>query len=90
MTPPRPIPPRSFVIRWVLLSLLLAALSLPGPAAQDPPSDPPVFPYSQVKAGLTATGYTVFEGTSREAFSATVLGTVEAGASQRRMIICRL
>lgn len=58
--------------------------------ADVPKAAPPIFPYAQVKPGIEATGYTVFEGTSAEAFSATVLGTVEAGAPQRRMIVCRL
>jgi hypothetical protein len=77
---------RQFVRIRFLLPLLLSLPLL----AQSPPRDAPVFPFSEVHAGLDGTGFTVFHGETVTPFRVRVLGTVDQGAAMTRMIVCRL
>ena len=70
--------------------LLFAVLPATPQSPQVPPAHAEVYPFAQVKPGVRGTGFTVLSGASLSAFGVEVLGTVEQGASQPRMIICRL
>jgi hypothetical protein len=70
--------------------LLFASLATAAQSQPMPPAHAGVYPFADVKLGLKGTGYTVMSGDSLSTFRAEVLGTVEQGASQPRMIICRL
>ncbi len=76
---------RRFTI--VILGLLFV---LSAAAAQMPPPDPVPIPFSQVHRGMVGTGFTVMSGHTVTTFTADVLGTVDQGAAQPRMIICEL
>lgn len=52
--------------------------------------DPPVVPFAEVRQGMEGRGLTVLSGHEMTPFSAEVLGTVDSGAGQPRMIVCRL
>ena len=67
--------------RVALLGLLVA----PGVArAQD------ILPFSEVKAGMSGVGRTVFSGTRIDEFKVEVLGTLENIAPRRNLILTRL
>ncbi len=76
---------RRFTI--IILGLLFV---LSAAAAQTPPPDPVPIPFSEVHKGMTGTGFTVMSGHTVTTFTADVLGTVDQGASQPRMIVCKL
>ncbi len=62
---------------------LLAALPLPAVTAR--------MPLDEVRAGMTGTGITVFEGTTRERFDVQVLGVLANAVGPRRhLIVARL
>ncbi len=68
--------------------LLLASLTLP---AQAPPSNAGVFPLASVHAGQHGTAYTVFEGTTPEAFGVDILGVLRnAQGPGEDLILARL
>ncbi len=76
---------RRFVL--VILGLLFV---LSAATAQTPPSDPVPIPFTEVHKGMVGTGFTVMSGHAVTTFTADVLGTVDQGAAQPRMIICKL
>jgi len=76
---------RRFTIVTLGLLFILSAA-----AAQAPPPNPVPIPFSDVHKGMKGTGYTVMSGHAVTSFTAEVLGTVDQGATQPRMIICRL
>ena len=76
---------------WTSLALLAVLLILAAsPVLPQIPPDPAILPFSEVRPGLRGTGYTVLSGDTVSSFEAEVLGTVDQGAAQPRMIICRL
>ena len=67
----------------VAAAALLAALPLPAVTAR--------MPLDEVRAGMTGTGITVFEGTTRERFDVHVLGVLANAVGPRRhLIVARL
>jgi hypothetical protein len=67
------------------LAASLAALVVSLPAA------PPYYPIDQVKPGMVATGYSVFEGTKVEPFKANILGVLRNVIGPKRdLILARL
>jgi hypothetical protein len=71
----------------VLRLAALAAMLVPGPAparAQD------ILPFSEVKAGMSGVGRTVFTGTRIDEFKVEVIGTLENIAPRRNLILTRL
>ena len=67
----------------VAAAALLAAVPLPGVTAR--------MPLDEVRAGMTGTGITVFEGTTRERFDVHVLGVLANAVGPRRhLIVARL
>ena len=55
------------------------------------PAATPRMPVAEIHAGMTGTGFTVFEGTTREAFQVDVLGVLaNARGPRRSLIIARL
>src|SRR5438105_1976984 len=64
-------------------SLALLVVSLPAAA--------PYYPIDQVKAGMVATGFSVFEGTKIEPFKANILGVLRNVIGPKRdLILARL
>ena len=64
-------------------ALLLAALPLPAVTA--------LMPLDEVRAGMTGTGITVFEGTTRDRFDVHILGVLANAVGPRRhLIVARL
>ena len=79
-------------VRAISLSIcaffsLGAALLCTGVAAA---SEQDILPYSEVRAGMTGTGRTVFRGTQIEEFQVEVLGTLDNIAPRRNLILVRL
>jgi hypothetical protein len=67
----------------VVCALLLAAIPLPAETAR--------MPLDEVRAGMTGTGITVFEGTTRDRFDVHVLGVLTNAVGPRRnLIVARL
>src|SRR4030095_10036579 len=67
------------------LAVSLATLVVSLPAA------PPYYPIDQVKPGMIATGYTVWEGTKVETFKANILGVLRNVIGPKRdLILARL
>jgi len=63
-----------------------AALRLPVASA----AEPAILPFSEVKAGMSGSGRTVFNGTRVEDFQVEVLGTLANIAPHRNLILVRL
>lgn len=83
------------VVAVVPSQLLAQAASTPVPAAaaqlSGPPRNPVFFPLSQIRAGMTATAWTVFEGTQPEAMDLEILGVLHgARGPGQDMILARL
>ena len=82
-TPPTRHPLPRGVACIVAVTALLAALPLPAVTAR--------MPLDEVRAGMTGTGITVFEGTTRERFDVHVLGVLANAVGPRRhLIVARL
>jgi len=58
--------------------------------AQTPPGAPPIFPLSEIKAGLKGVGRTVFSGTKVEEFNVEILGVLENAGPKQNIILARL
>ena len=72
-------------MKRILLALLAAAL--PVTAAGAPP--PPILPFSEVRAGMTGTGKTVFAGDHVESFDVEILGTLPNIGPGQNLILGR-
>ncbi|MCM3880734.1 MAG: hypothetical protein ND807_11555 [Vicinamibacterales bacterium] len=71
-----------------LLFALAASLAL---LVVSLPAAPPYYPIDQVKPGMVATGYTVWEGTKVETFKANILGVLRNVIGPKRdLILARL
>jgi len=68
--------------------LLGCALALLPPRSEA--ADQSILPFSEVKAGMSGSGRTVFEGTRVDDFQVEVLGTLENIAPRRNLILVRL
>ena len=79
--------------RWALAMFCLG-LSLANLNAQATPikiKQTPVFPLTELRAGLKGTAYTVFSGTEPEPFGVEILGVIDGTPEARQsMIIARL
>ncbi len=73
--------------RFFLIIIVLFTISV---MAGSPPADPEVFPLSEVRPGLMATGYSVFKGEEITSFEAEVIDVQQVGAVREPMILCRL
>jgi len=71
----------------VLRLAVLAAVLVPGPA---PARGQDILPFSEVKAGMSGVGRTVFTGTRIDEFKVEVIGTLENIAPRRNLILTRL
>ena len=88
-------------------SVLLAAQSSPAPSAipsssaqastttstttAGPPSNPAIFPLSQIRAGMTGTAWTVFQGSVPEPMQVEILGILRSARGPGQdMILARL
>ncbi len=61
------------------------------PANSSPPPNPGIFPLSQVRAGMTGTAWTVFQGTAPEPMQVQILGVLRgARGPGQDMILARL
>ena len=71
-------------------ALIVAAFLTISVMSQSPPENSALFPLSEVKPGLTATGYSVFKGGEITSFEAEVIDVQQVGAIREPMILCRL
>lgn len=83
--------PRTLPLSILLAASIAAATAVAAPAAAPPPAAPQdILPFSEVKAGMTGVGRTVFNGTKIEDFQVEVIGTLENVAPRRNLILARL
>ncbi len=61
-------------------ALIVAAFLTISVMSQSPPENSALFPLSEVKPGLTATGYSVFKGEEITSFEAEVIDVQQVGA----------
>jgi hypothetical protein len=71
---------------WFACLLLSAAAA----GAATPAGAQEIFPFSEVRSGMTGTGLTVFKGTKIEEFQVEVIGVLENIAPKRNLILVRL
>ncbi|HNQ79389.1 MAG TPA: hypothetical protein PKJ37_12040 [Acidobacteriota bacterium] len=69
---------------------IIAAFFTISVMSQSPPENSSLFPLSEVKPGLTATGFSVFKGEEITSFEAEVIDVQQVGAIREPMILCRL
>ena len=80
--------PQTALAAAVLIALTCgAALAAPAPAS---PTVQEILPFSEIKAGMTGVGRTVFGGTRVDEFQVEVIGTLENVAPRRDLILVRL
>jgi len=81
--------PVAWVLALLLISIPLAAQSTAAPGP--PPSSGGFFPLSQVRKGMTATAWTVFQGTRPEPMDVEILGVLRgARGPGQDMILAQL
>ncbi|HYV86624.1 MAG TPA: SpoIVB peptidase S55 domain-containing protein [Patescibacteria group bacterium] len=68
----------------------IAAATAAPPAVPAPATPQDILPFSEIKAGMTGVGRTVFSGTKIEDFQVEVIGTLENIAPHRNLILARL